>query len=59
MLWMSFSKIMGRRKGGWFLEFISAAYRMAETSTWEVPLAVLNQGHAPVTLSQYQKDKNP
>lgn len=56
---MSFSKIMGRRKGGWFLEFISAAYRMAETSTWEVPLAVLNQGHAPVTLSQYQKDKNP
>lgn len=59
MLWMYFSKIMGRRKAGQFLEFISAAYRMAETSTLKVPLAALNQGHAPVTLSQYQKDKNP
>lgn len=39
--------------------FISAACRMAETLTWKIPLAALKQGHAPVTLSQYWKDKNP
>lgn len=32
---------------------------LAEILPWKVPSAVLKQGHAPVTLSQFWKDKNP